>query len=221
MRRSEEEFKAEVFRRSREYKARQKKRRKAAIGVCLPVFVLAVISSVVLIGFQPQFKMSAIDNAETANAGEDEKVRETAEVFTYSNGMNGGDEGNNGCNGEDLLEGEAEEGYALIEGYTLIEVEPYPQYFTESKRFTDFGKMSQITALIEQIESSQTSVDEVDVSGEEFNLKAAKSSGEVAAFTILDGRYLKTESGEWVSVDAEKTEELFNLIASLSSDKEE
>lgn len=215
MRRSEEEFKAEVFQRSREYKARQKKRRKAAIGVCLPILVLAVISSVVLIGFQPQFKMFAIDNAESANGGEDEKVRESAEAFTYSNGMNGGDEGINGCNGADLLEGEAEKGYALIE------VEPYPQYFTESKRFADSGKISQITALIEQIESSQTSVDEVDISGEEFNLKAAKSSGEIAAFTVLDGRYLKTEGGEWVSVDAEKTEELFNLIASLSSDKEE
>ena len=206
MRRSEEEFKAAVFERNREYRARQKKRRKAAIGV----LILAVVSLTALINSQPQFRMLPINNA----------VTKQFEGFEDSASVNDTNCTDVDCsytnNGAVVTESET-----FDEEYELIEIEPYAQYFTESKRVTDSSSISQIVCLIKQLESSKTCIDEIDASGEEVTIVATKSGGDVITFTILNGEYLKTESGEWVSVNTRKIEELFTLIASLPSDKME
>lgn len=210
MRRSEEEFKAAVFERSREYRARQKKRRKAAIGVCLPVLVLAVVSSAAIINFQPQFRMSSANNALTEQI---EDFEDPASVGDTNIASADCSDINNGAVVTEIE--------TFDEEYKLIEIGPYTKYFSDSKRFTDSGTISKIICIIEQLESSKTCIDKIDSSGEEVTIVATKSGGDLITFTILNGEYLKTESGEWVSVDTRKTKELFSLIASLPSDKME
>lgn len=203
MRRNEEEFKAEIFRRCDRYKKEQHKRRKIAAGISTSALCVLVVSAALIftnpsLNFIPE--STGLVSSEIAMGTENKDIYGAVDNVITDKG-----------DADDFISSES--------SVISMDIELYENSENSVKHYTDSDKIAQIINCISSMEFSEfDGTVEESAAAYGFTITAVNEDGTTNKYAFIENGLLRENDGDWLKVDAEQAENLERLIKSLLSD---